>query len=79
MPRNVYLLIAASYFWFDALNTFLFSHRPMTPTFADVLLLTGLDVSSTNILFTHWIANLLTDKNQNVGGWSVSMFSTAGH
>jgi hypothetical protein len=50
MPRNEFLLIAASYFWSDALNAF-FGHGLMTPTLDDVLLLTGLDVSSSDILF----------------------------
>jgi hypothetical protein len=51
MPRNESLLIAASYFWSDALNSFLFGHGQMTPTLVDVLLLTSLDVSS-RILFS---------------------------
>lgn len=46
MERNEPLVIAASYFWSDALNAFLFGHGPMTPTLADVVLLTGLDISS---------------------------------
>src|SRR5688572_15081997 len=39
MERNDSLLIAASYFWSDALNAFLFGHGPMTPTLVDVLML----------------------------------------
>jgi hypothetical protein len=46
MSWNESLLIAASYFWSDALNAFLFGHGPMAPTLADVLVLTGLDISS---------------------------------
>jgi hypothetical protein len=64
-------LIVVSYFWFDALNAFLFGHRPMAPTLADVLLLTDLDVSSSDILLSrrndkpsHQL------KTKNIGGWS---------
>nr|TKW32159.1 hypothetical protein SEVIR_2G151900v2 [Setaria viridis] len=38
--------MAASYFWSDTLNAFLFGHGPMTPTLTDVLMLTGLNISS---------------------------------
>jgi len=46
MHRNESLLIAASYFWSDTLNAFMFGHGPTSPTLADVVMLTGLDVSS---------------------------------
>jgi hypothetical protein len=46
MPQNKFLSIAASYFWYDALNTFLFGHGLLTWTLADVLMLTGLNISS---------------------------------
>jgi len=46
MHRNESLLIAASYFWSDTLNAFVFGHGPASPTLADVVMLTGLDVSS---------------------------------
>jgi hypothetical protein len=71
MPQNESLLIATFYFWFDAPNAFLFGHGSMTPTLADVLLLTGLDVSSSNALFgrrNDKISHHL--KFKNVGGWS---------
>lgn len=45
IDRNEPLLAAASYFWSEALNAFLFGHGPMTPTLADVLMLTGLNVT----------------------------------
>ena len=44
MEKNESLLIAASYFWSDTLNAFVFSHGPASPTLADVLMLTGLDI-----------------------------------
>jgi hypothetical protein len=51
MAKNESLLIAASYFWSDALNAFLFGHGPMTPTLADVYMLTGLDIDSPDNTF----------------------------
>jgi len=46
MERNESLLIADSYFWSDTLNAFVFGHGPASPTLADVLMLTGLDIST---------------------------------
>ena len=46
MERNESLLIAASYFWSDTLNAFVFGRGPASPTLADVLMLTGLDIST---------------------------------
>jgi hypothetical protein len=71
MSRNESLLIAASYFWSDALNAFLFGHALMTPTLADVLLLTGLDISSLDTLFSyHDAKHSHYLKTKNVGGWT---------
>ena len=41
MHRNESLLIAASYFWSDTLNAFVFGHGPASPTLADVVMLTS--------------------------------------
>jgi len=46
MERNKSLLIAASYFWSDTLNAFVFGHGPASPTLADVLMLTGLEIAT---------------------------------
>lgn len=46
MERNNSLLIAATHFWLDAINAFIFKQGPMTPTLADVLMLTGLNIHS---------------------------------
>jgi hypothetical protein len=70
ISRNESLLIAASYFWSDAINAFLFGHGPMAPTWADILLLSGLDISSPDVLFSH--RNDKTShqlKTKNIGGW----------
>ena len=45
MERNDSLLIAASYFWSNTLNAFIFGHDPMTITLADVYMLTGLRIT----------------------------------
>jgi hypothetical protein len=71
MPGNESLFIAASYVSSDALNAFLFGHGLMAPTLADVLLLTGLDVSSPDILFSHRNDKPSHHlKSKNIGGWS---------
>jgi hypothetical protein len=46
LEKNENLLKTISYFWSDALNCFLFGHGPMTPTLLDVVMTTGLDISS---------------------------------
>jgi hypothetical protein len=63
-------LIGDSYFWSDALNAFLFGHGPMTPTLAEVLLLTGLDVSSLDVHFSRQNDKPSHQKTKNLGGWS---------
>jgi hypothetical protein len=44
-PKNESLLIAACHFWSNDVNAFLFGHGPMSPTLADVYMMTGLDVT----------------------------------
>jgi hypothetical protein len=46
LEKNENLLKTIGYFWSDALNCFLFGHRPMTPTLLDVMMIIGLDISS---------------------------------
>jgi len=46
MERNESLLVVASYFRSDTLNAFVFGHGPSSPTLADVVMLTGLDIST---------------------------------
>jgi len=52
MDRNESLLFAASYFWSDTLNAFMFGHGPASPTLVDELMLTGLDVSTADSTHT---------------------------
>jgi hypothetical protein len=44
-PKNENLLIAACHFWSNGVNAFLFGHGPMSPTLADVYMITGLDIT----------------------------------
>jgi hypothetical protein len=44
-PKNEDLLIAACHFWSNGVNAFLFGHGPMSPTLADVYMITGLDIT----------------------------------
>jgi hypothetical protein len=46
MEKNESMMIAAAYFWSDTLNAFMFGHGPASPSLADVLMLTGLDIST---------------------------------
>jgi hypothetical protein len=46
LEKDENLLKTIGYFWFDALNCFLFGHGPMTPTLMDVMMITGLDIAS---------------------------------
>jgi hypothetical protein len=43
-PKNEDLLIESCHFWSNGVNAFLFGHGPMSPTLADVYMITGLDV-----------------------------------
>jgi len=70
MERNESLLIAASYFWSDTLNAFVFGHGPASPTLADVLMLTGLDISTADK--SHLFDTKPSSKVETraIGGWS---------
>jgi len=70
MERNDLLLIAASYFWSDTLNAFVFGHDPASPTLADVLMLTGLDISTVDN--SHLFDNKTSSNvdTRSIGGWS---------
>jgi len=41
MQKNELMMIAATYFWSDTTNTFIFGHNPATPILVDVYMLTG--------------------------------------
>jgi hypothetical protein len=44
-PKNENLLIAACHFWSNGANAFLFGHGPMSPTLADVYMMTVLKIT----------------------------------
>jgi len=69
MERNESLLIAASYFWSDTLNAFVFGHGPASPTLDDVLMFTGLDISTVddNHLYDHKPERKV--EIRIIGGW----------
>src|SRR5687768_1202602 len=69
MEKNEPLVIAASYLWSNALNAFLFGHGPMTPTLADVLMLTGLDISSPDTPFNYLVKPTHRLETEGIGGW----------
>jgi hypothetical protein len=48
LEKDENLLITIGYFSSDALNCFIFGHGPMTPTLMDVVMITGLDISSSS-------------------------------
>ena len=70
MHRNESLLIAASYFWSDTLNAFMFGHGPTSPTLADVVMLTGLDVSSADSTYFFDTKPSAKVETPAIGGWS---------
>jgi len=70
MEKNESMTIAASYFWSDSLNAFIFDHSPASPTLADVLMPTGLDISTVD---DGGLLNQKPDHRvdiRNIGGWS---------
>jgi hypothetical protein len=70
MERNESMLIAASYFWSDTFNAFIFGHGPASPTLADVAMLTGLDITTADDgqLFSRKAEHKV--ESRNIGGWS---------
>ena len=68
MEKNEPMMIAASYFWLDTLNAFIFGHGPASPTLGDVLMLTGLNISTAD---DGGIFNRKTEykvETRNIGG-----------
>jgi hypothetical protein len=52
-PKNESLLIAACHFWSNGINSFLFGHGPMSPTLADVYMMTGLEITGSMYPFQY--------------------------
>jgi len=70
MDRNESLLIAAPYFWSDTPNAFLFGHGSASPTLADVLMLTGLDITCADDSHLYDRKPERNVETCNIGGWS---------
>ena len=68
MDRNESMLIAASHFWLDTLNAFLFGHGPMTPTLLDVMMLTGLNITASDKAFNFLDPDSFKMKTRAIGG-----------
>jgi len=70
MERNESMLIAASYFWSDTFNAFIFGHGPASPTLADVFMLTSLDIATADDgqLFGRKAERKV--ETHNISGWS---------
>lgn len=64
------MLSAASYFWSKTLNGFLFNQGPMTPTLLDIIMITGLDVTSSANPVSMNTKNQLAFKTRSIGGWT---------
>jgi len=70
MERNESLLIAASYFWSDNLNAFVLGHGPPSPTLANVLILTGLEIAIADDSHLFDSKPKRKVESRNIGGWS---------
>jgi hypothetical protein len=70
MEKNESMMIAASFFWSDTFNTFIFGHGPASPTLADVVMLTGLDIVTVDDsgIFNHKTEYKV--ETHNINGWS---------
>jgi hypothetical protein len=66
-PKNESLLIAASHFWSNGANAFLFGHGPMSPTLADVYMIIGLKVTGTVYLYKYKGSSKQTGVKTGVG------------
>jgi hypothetical protein len=70
MEKNESMMIVATYFWSDTFNSFMFGHGLASPTLANVLFLTGLDISTADDgrLFNRK-SNYKVD-TRNIIGWT---------
>nr|AAP53049.1 hypothetical protein LOC_Os10g18630 [Oryza sativa Japonica Group] len=64
------LMAAASYFWSNTINAFLFNQGPMTPTLIDISMITGLDVTSSANPMSLNTKNQYDFKTKSIGCWS---------
>nr|CAE04042.2 OSJNBb0068N06.18 [Oryza sativa Japonica Group] len=64
------LMATATYFWSNTINAFLFNQRPMTPILIDIIMITGLDVTSSANPTSMNTKNQFDFKTKSIGGWS---------
>jgi len=70
MEKNESMLIAASYFWSDTFNAFIFGHGPASPMLADVVMLTGVDAATIDDGQLFSCKAEFKVETRNIGGWS---------
>nr|AAX95435.1 hypothetical protein [Oryza sativa Japonica Group]ABA92782.1 hypothetical protein LOC_Os11g19080 [Oryza sativa Japonica Group] len=63
------LMAAATYFWSNTINAFLFNHGPMTPTLIDITMITGLDVTSSANPMSLNTKNQFDFRTKSICGW----------
>nr|AAT93842.1 hypothetical protein [Oryza sativa Japonica Group] len=64
------LMVAATYFWSNTINAFLFNQGPMTPTLIDITMITRLDVTSSANPMSMNTKNQFDFKTKSIGCWS---------
>jgi hypothetical protein len=66
-PKNENLLIAACHFWSNGVNAFLFGHGTMSPTLANVYMITGLDITGSVYPYKYKCSSKQTGLRTGVG------------
>nr|BAC79959.1 hypothetical protein [Oryza sativa Japonica Group]BAC84402.1 hypothetical protein [Oryza sativa Japonica Group] len=64
------LMAAATYFWSNTINAFLFNQGLMTPTLIDITMITGLDITSSANPMSMNTKNQFDFRTKSIGGWS---------
>ena len=78
MEKNESMMIAASYFWSDTFNTFIFCHGPASPTLADVVMLTGLDIATADDGSIFGCKAEYKVETRNIDAWYVQKYQQTG-
>jgi hypothetical protein len=70
LAKDEPLMAAATYFWSNTINAFLFNQGPMIPTLLDITMITGLDVTSSANPMSLNTKNQFDFRTKSIGGWS---------
>lgn len=70
MAKDKPRLSAASYFWSNTLNVFLFNQGPMTPSLLDITMITRFDISSSANPVSMNTKYQFSFKTRSIGGWT---------